>query len=593
MADVKYKKFFNNNDFLFLDVQLEHNNKKCLFILVNNWIKNYSEKIAVISNIFKLYHKNQCNIYIATVHPNFYIIKINSVKELLLYLCNISFTYGEQKYFCYDKVNHELNTKISWEKYVEDNDDLNLIIMDKHNKIIVSSDIKLFFKNVSKINTIDIQINIDDSYFDINSIKYKDDNIKHDNNVRTSDDIYELTYVAYGGYVFNHEKIITNEQLEFACDMYKQFFDIIREYPGVTKDHSKNSGQLNTLVGFCKEWTHYITIIKNIHDDSLCNSYLKRLSMTHIAFNKYKKMINCLKITNGKNIENKIEHLSNNIKEQIVNIKSDDSFFYSKYSLGGWKEEIAEKSCLGILMDVHVADYNRTGKWVDDVFFNNKTFIFLSAIDYINILNSNEKFNGNPTIIGIENLLLPIYINRYHWEISKCYIPLLLGFTFANNSTMYDKKMENIYYVALVEYFYNIVKDGCNNRRQKFKIWTAILRTCMEISKENGYHKGFEKYMKSLEKCKNIQINVLLGQAMSIGSDNLNSINEIIKKCNYMNDEKIVMMHSGIKLISNLKQKTGGFKNLINVIDNNSGILPKNLEDFSFEFINTPKKLEN
>jgi hypothetical protein len=372
------------------------------------------------------------------------------------------------------------------------------------------------------------------------------------------------------------------------------------------------------------------------------NKCVEKLSTCHIGYKTYLKIISKLKIKNPKQLIHKIEKEHANIETKLNSIDGNarsNEFHHSIYTMSNWLEELNEKSCLGIIMKIYVPDFCRIGKWLDDVLITNCTNTFISSVDYLDkmcALDDMEKFNSDinkvcmikDALMGPCNFLLPVYICKEHWQMSKCYIPTILGLCITNNMLLYDKSMINIYYSALNTYTVCIVSDAENFGSPLIKTWISLFRTCIEISLENGYHKGFERHIsKILHGTDCIQINILLGQMMSVGYYDMKSycdlikiiIHSIIKKriiylkknsktsdqCSIIIDminEKNSMLNNeisqiykcdsvmskinmlktgwfGLMLINNIKTRTKGFKNLIKLIDSNYSVFPTEFED--------------
>lgn len=587
MDNEKYTSFFDVSNILFPQKKMEINMSKCVCCVVNNSIKRYSDKVPIIDFLFKMFKKQLCVVYVITVYPTPRKDKISSIKELLNFLCNMNFVYNTDIEIQNDFISSLVTEIVCWETYVKNSAQSVLVTFDKHTTIVINKDIKQMFTHVVPAHLSDTLISaLYDEDFDIRKVivSKKNDNRE----IINSKSVCDLIFVLYGIFLFTYNKENEMNTILLAIDIFDNFSKTFENI---------DTGKLVILVNFFSEWIYFNKLKCSSTSESIYLKHMDNLSITHISYKKFSRMISKLSITNIAELENKINHLCENFKVMSKNIISDNSFYYSKYSLGGWKEEIEEKSCLGVIMTIAPADYNRTGKWVDDVIFTSLTNIFVSAVDYVNILNSKNEFNGNPLSVNMENLLLPVYINKIHWNMSKCYIPMVLGMSLANNASMYTDKMKNLYFVVLVEYFFHMVSvTDCNERKMYFKLWISLLRTCAEISKENGYHKGFSKYCDNIisaKKNKTFPVNTIFGQIMSVGktvshtdlSPIVQKINAHIEKSSDHEKRKFKTIYSAIQLIFELKNRHCGFKNLLKIIDDSGGILPKVSEDFALEYI--------
>lgn len=576
----KYKHFYDNKNYFFVDETVDFKKDTQIIIIIDNTIKKYSDKLEIINYIFLSHKILNCCITVISLFPYLKVYKIKSLDDLLGIFCNMKYIYkkstGKVIFPDQDLLFSVIKENIISIKYL---DNCNDIFIGFCNSNVYEKIISNFNKETKKLFPLFFpheHFKQEDHENIIKSIRTDKENIKM---IRKSTSLTELIYTHYN-ILMSLTKTNYDETDFFVI---KKVFDEFIEIIEINKNNN-----YKFLIDLCKEWIHWAKI-RNMSTQSSYSSYLENYNICSISYKKYQKIIRNLTIIDVKELENKINHISQNLSEIITNIKSDDSFYFSKFSLSGWKEEIEEKSCLGILMSVHVENYNKSGDWIDDIFFTNKTKLFLSVVDYLNILNSKATFNGDVMSLGIENLLLPVYINKYHWKIAKCHVSMMLGLSICGNVSLYSKKMDNIYYLVAVEYFKSFVNSvECNDLIKYFKLWVSILRTCIELSKEKGYHKGINKYCEMLTSKKQIQVNVLFGQLMSTGkiiSKNGTSLGE--KKINEyisQNGTNYDHCYKALKLVDCFKCKAGGFKKFINLIDSNNGCLPKDYEDIAIKF---------
>jgi hypothetical protein len=135
----------------------------------------------------------------------------------------------------------------------------------------------------------------------------------------------------------------------------------------------------------------------------------------------------------------------------------------------------------------------------------------------------------NDRVLGSGNMVLPLYINKYHWKISKEYIPIILGMMITNNISLYSQHMDNIYYSVLFEFTKNMfLQENIKWSQSWIQTWISIFRTCFQISFDKRYHKGFVKYMDKLNNQKlGNKYNIMLGQIISTGYNDINIVNKI------------------------------------------------------------------
>jgi len=401
-----------------------------------------------------------------------------------------------------------------------------------------------------------------------------------------------------------------------------------------------------------------LQIPKGIYED-----YMNRYSDKHIGLKYRLKIHRTMQInTNSIEIDEKLTELFSNheiqtmlkklnsLEDDPVGAKSID-FFTSFLTLSSWTDECINRNAIGLPMNIYVPDYSRTGN-MDNIAVVDLSLAFIPIIEYINgitkKLENNNTCDINSThfivdaIIGKPNICLPLYIHRLHWEISKIYLPSLLGLLFTNNPMIYDHKMQNIYYFILAELFYGMFILHSRWSNQWINTSIAFLRTCAQISFEHRYHKGFTKHFDKLmiNNFGGTTFNILCGMILSVNYEPSNDaylkmcdcfIGKIIReklssdynmefiqwyidaytsksielmkeiesfKKFLLMDAKLIlfcdtlkMLYSGVTMIKSLKLKFGGFNKILKVIDDNFGILPLDMEKYIVTLCNDATKI--
>ena len=325
---------------------------------------------------------------------------------------------------------------------------------------------------------------------------------------------------------------------EFGLSFFEKYIGIIND------NITTIDQQFYTIINVIKKWLYFNTS-KTIKTDSILNTFHKNMNISHICHKKYLKMMNSLKINyNFEKFNENLEKTSGKIAKIIENISDNETekstiFFNSQYSLSTWRDEIEEKGCLGVLLNICVPDFSRNGKSLNMIEIKNTTLCLMSASDFINIIcsESNSTYTDNINIssilndhvLGSGNIIFPLYINKYHWEICKEYIPVILGLLVTNNISLYCPNMNNIYFSVLFEYTKNIFSnENIKWSHNWIMMWIGIFRTCFQISLEKRYHKGFIPYINNLDSTKlNGKYNILFGQMLSVGYIDIDVINKI------------------------------------------------------------------
>jgi len=250
-------------------------------------------------------------------------------------------------------------------------------------------------------------------------------------------------------------------------------------------------------------------LLKTNNEDQIIFEYTKKVMETS---NNY-LVINQRIFHNIKSkilLSSKNNDIENFIKFNNNNNKFNDSceFFNSEMTLSNWFDEIKNNGGLGLLINITTNNIGKIGYYYNNISINNITTTFFPIIDYISVtydfFDKNQIYDfGNlnniniitDAIIGNSNSLIPIYINKYHWNITKNYIDILLGIIISHNPFNYAFNYKSLFFTILNNMTYMLFTDITKkNVNEKFiKIYFAYLRTCTEICFELKYNYGIKK----------------------------------------------------------------------------------------------------
>ncbi len=189
-------------------------------------------------------------------------------------------------------------------------------------------------------------------------------------------------------------------------------------------------------------------------------------------------------------------------------------FLVSNATMTNWIDEYNELNPFGIMIKYNLSKFSFKGLFDENssilhtypnMLISSVTNNFISVFDYyqmilaelnnvtemddfgfdknkleINRFNIVDKLNGNT------NIMIPLYINKKHWELSKIYWSY--HFSLINNTFEFDynKKMDNIYFFTLLKSFNNFSDD--NKKTSNYiRTFITILRSCIQISIDNHY----------------------------------------------------------------------------------------------------------
>jgi hypothetical protein len=229
-----------------------------------------------------------------------------------------------------------------------------------------------------------------------------------------------------------------------------------------------------------------------------------------------------------------------NIKE--FNLDPNDTsidYLKSTLTITNWKEEYENANPFGILIKYipcklsykGIFDFNSSIlKTYPNMVINDVTTNFVPLYDYYQIvlfdyenkkekseddedsedgennINDNtkfftiSKFNIYDNVNGDGNVLLPLYINKHHWELVKSLWTYHLSFINNCYEHEYNIKMDNIYFMTVFKLFGNLKnKSNDTNTKLLIVLFGNMLRTCIQILIDNKFlhniKKDYVKYM--------------------------------------------------------------------------------------------------
>jgi hypothetical protein len=181
-----------------------------------------------------------------------------------------------------------------------------------------------------------------------------------------------------------------------------------------------------------------------------------------------------------------------------------------------WIDEYNEFNPFGILIKYKISkhaykgiidEYSSTLNSYPNIIVSSISNNWISLYDYYQMIiadlnNSNEdEYEYNPTnkeeldlnlfniidnLNGDTNIMLPIFINKKHWELTKILWSYHMSFINSTFEYEYNKKMDNIYYFTLLKCF-NSFTDNTKFNNNFIQLFICLLRTCIQITIDNKY----------------------------------------------------------------------------------------------------------
>lgn len=211
------------------------------------------------------------------------------------------------------------------------------------------------------------------------------------------------------------------------------------------------------------------------------------------------------------------EYSNDSVSMSDDNFITSCDFFVSPLTLTNWFDELKNCNAIGLFINVNVEDINKYGTNTTkyEIVSITDTLVPIneyleSTISYFN--KHNEKMFGDLTLtdtdqldnydtiispsLGTGNTVIPLYINKYHWDIASKYLPISLGITLAHNPAGYTDKHIKFMFVLLMKMTNELLCSNKNINCRTIQCYMAIFRTCIEIAKERKYIFGIKTLVK-------------------------------------------------------------------------------------------------
>ena len=420
------------------------------------------------------------------------------------------------------------------------------------------SEIKLI--NISKYSFINkLCPKINETFIDIKEFKIENLNIQQLFNSNS-----DFDYITYGNSIIDDKDKILKFDINMGDNLlnYLLFIDCVEK--SILSNVKNKLNQDNNIelikkilsINFLSDNTILLNILKSFQksinniiyritdsfyklpisklDDYLSQTYIKYiLEFYEIIYPKiYKNNISNLSLINNKNLIKKNNSETSKISLKLLpNLNINDKsieYLRSTLSLTNWNEEYNNFNPFGFLIKYNPCKFSYKGildinssiiKSYPNMIINSVTTNWIGLYDYYQLIlsdyeeNPNDFSNINKEIFNISNfniidniqgdgnVLLPIYINQYHWELTKSIWSYHISFINNCFEPEYNKKMDNIYFLTFLKIFNNLKQiDSNTNVKSIIRLFCYLLRTCLQILIDNKFLHSIKKdYPKYLE----------------------------------------------------------------------------------------------
>jgi hypothetical protein len=520
---------------------------------------DYSDIKNIIINInniiYKLYESygTVCLKKILDTISNYEKNKINNKNNKIIIICSIEFYQ-----------NNFTDSNIKYINELIDSLESEIIAINITNKGILNNlfpKIKEIYVDIGTFKTenliikdcFDIKFSLEN--FNLYYEKFINISNNKDNKINIDSDLGNeilLNYMLVLNQINNFiiEKINNNifEQTIEITEQIKLFKELIS-----INFESKNLNISNVLKYFQNSLKDMIYRILNQNiklqieklDPNLNDTYIKYiLEFYEIIYPKLNNFTNISKIQNKKKTNNEVlefKYLKSNFINHINDNDISCQYLSSSLSLSNWIEEYNNLNPFGFLISykpnklAYKGIYDESSsiiKTYPNMFVNDITTNWVSMYDYYQIIlneyhqkinqNENQDENQNQdefnkqnkeyfnigdfeitdNVHGNGNVLLPVYINKNHWYLTKSLWSHHM--TLINNCFQFEYclKMDNLYFYSLLKILNNLkIIDKNNNQNDKtiIRLFCYLLRTCIQILIDNKFlHSIKTEYKKYL-----------------------------------------------------------------------------------------------
>lgn len=607
--NIEFIKIIKSNPYkeLVLENPILNNNINEIIKFFSDIIYKYSTDNNIINLLNLIDDKIEYNeIIIFSLQENLYNEEVNekineklnneNIKNIKIF--NFNYT---NIFYCPDKINNEIIIDKLVSKNIQE-----VIINNKINDYIeiinIINNNLLLIKDYSSKNNLDEIQKILKEYYEIEC-----EIIKNLNNPIQYNELLERLNLAKNENVF----------LKYCYNLIKNKLINLNTKKIITNNFDNNSKIFKYIFDF------YEIIYPKIYSELAKNNLIYEFSI------------------NNPDINDII------MNEYTLSLKKDDtgSFLNSSISMTNWKDEIIDLNCFGFMINYKISKLAYKGFISDNetilsnypnIFVNNISNNFVSINDYyqliINHLEEEPDFQFNlnnfevvDNLHGNTNIMLPLYINKEHWIITKKIWNF--HFTLINNclEPYYKRKMDNIYFYVLLKYFNTLLgknKITLEYNITSIRLFMYILRTTMQICIDNKYcfnilsdynkHKEILLVSEDLKKFKNIFNEYLIRLLQIIITskyDNINVKTDLLSIKKKFLELKLEKKNVNEELIDNLINeqilnfidlendliklsifmnelfKIKGFNQFIKILDNDNGLILDNSSPINYSVI--------
>lgn len=190
-----------------------------------------------------------------------------------------------------------------------------------------------------------------------------------------------------------------------------------------------------------------------------------------------------------------------------VNFNKSLSFYTSLLSLSNWKDEMENNSCLGLLINVNSTFSDIMGYSSNYINVKNIATTLISPEQIYdgqnfywnkhNLLDNGKNELDNIIIgsgIGRGNAIIPLYINKYHWQTAEYKLEENLSIALTQNPYSFKPIMLDLYSHVLISFINIIIKENQSDINIKYLIAIIVTMIKLQLNLDLDYKYFMEEY---------------------------------------------------------------------------------------------------
>lgn len=226
----------------------------------------------------------------------------------------------------------------------------------------------------------------------------------------------------------------------------------------------------------------------------------------NVIYDRYDKIRTKNMINNIHSIDVKLTEKEDRLIDEVYEIINERNAYKSleqyltALTFSNWFDEIEQEGAIGLLISISSSYETKYGldtkSCVDSV-----TSSYISIHDYMDLRDSTNKYDYVPIIddscIGKGNIVIPLYINKYHWIYGRKYLDKIMSIATNANPFNCTKSSLRLLFKILFT-----MTSNCLDYNKINDAWLVsyiqLWRTCVQMASELKYNRGMKSFINNI-----------------------------------------------------------------------------------------------